>query len=72
MARYDIVVVGAGLGGLTAGAILTRAGRKVLIIERSNSSAAQRRATSPAICSSRARCTKPAIPMIRAIPSTTS
>ena len=37
MAQYDVVVVGAGLGGLTAGAILARAGRKVLIIERSNS-----------------------------------
>ncbi len=37
MARYDVVVVGAGLGGLTAGAILARAGRKVLVIERSNS-----------------------------------
>jgi phytoene dehydrogenase-like protein len=37
MARYDVVVIGAGLGGLTAGAILARAGRKVLIIERSNS-----------------------------------
>jgi phytoene dehydrogenase-like protein len=35
MAQYDVVVVGAGLGGLTAGAILARAGRKVLIIERS-------------------------------------
>jgi phytoene dehydrogenase-like protein len=37
MAPYDVVVVGAGLGGLTAGAILARAGRKVLVIERSNS-----------------------------------
>src|SRR5712672_2491985 len=37
MVRYDVVVVGAGLGGLTAGAILARAGRKVLVIERSNS-----------------------------------
>ena len=37
MARYDIVIVGAGLGGLTAGAILARAGRKVLVVERSNS-----------------------------------
>lgn len=32
-----MVVVGAGLGGLTAAAILARAGRKVLVIERSNS-----------------------------------
>ena len=37
MARYDVVVIGAGLGGLTTGAILALAGRKVLVIERSNS-----------------------------------
>src|ERR1700694_3975897 len=37
MARYDVVVIGAGLGGLTAGAILAREGRKVLVVERSNS-----------------------------------
>jgi phytoene dehydrogenase-like protein len=37
MARYDAVVIGAGLGGLTAAAILARAGRKILVIERSNS-----------------------------------
>src|ERR1700732_2975397 len=37
MARYVVVVIGAGLGGLPAAAILARAGRKVLVIERSNS-----------------------------------
>jgi phytoene dehydrogenase-like protein len=37
MARYDAVIIGAGLGGLTTAAILARAGRKVLVIERSNS-----------------------------------
>lgn len=37
MAGYDVAVIGAGLGGLTAAAILARAGRKVLVIERSNS-----------------------------------
>lgn len=37
MSRYDVLVIGAGLGGLTAAAILARSGRKVLVIERSNS-----------------------------------
>jgi phytoene dehydrogenase-like protein len=37
MTRYDAVIIGAGLGGLTTGAILARAGRKVLVVERSNS-----------------------------------
>jgi phytoene dehydrogenase-like protein len=37
ISRYDVVVIGAGLGGLTAAAILARAGRKVLVVERSNS-----------------------------------
>lgn len=31
--RYDVVVIGAGIGGLTAGALLARAGKKVLIAE---------------------------------------
>lgn len=37
MTRYDAVIIGAGLGGLTTGAILAREGRKVLVIERGNS-----------------------------------
>lgn len=37
MTRTDVVVIGAGLGGLTAGAILARDGRRVVVIERSNS-----------------------------------
>ncbi|HUS96379.1 MAG TPA: FAD-dependent oxidoreductase, partial [Hyphomicrobiaceae bacterium] len=32
--RYDVIVVGAGLGGLTAAALLAKAGRKTLLIER--------------------------------------
>ena len=37
MANFDVAIIGAGLGGLTTGAILARAGRKVFVIERSNS-----------------------------------
>jgi phytoene dehydrogenase-like protein len=35
--QYDVVVIGAGLGGLTAAALLARAGRKTLLIERNAS-----------------------------------
>lgn len=34
---YDVVVIGAGLGGLTAAALLARAGRKILVIEKNPS-----------------------------------
>ncbi|HYC55064.1 MAG TPA: NAD(P)/FAD-dependent oxidoreductase [Candidatus Binatia bacterium] len=33
-ARYDVVVIGSGIGGLTAASLLARAGRSVLVIER--------------------------------------
>jgi all-trans-retinol 13,14-reductase len=32
--KYDIIIIGAGLGGLTAGAKLAKGGRKVLVIEQ--------------------------------------
>ena len=32
--KYDIIVIGAGLGGLTAGAKLARSGKKVLLLEQ--------------------------------------
>ncbi len=31
---YDAVVIGSGLGGLTAGALLSHAGARVLVLER--------------------------------------
>ncbi|HTR14190.1 MAG TPA: NAD(P)/FAD-dependent oxidoreductase [Roseiarcus sp.] len=34
---FDAVVIGSGLGGLTAGALLAKAGRKVCVIERNHS-----------------------------------
>jgi all-trans-retinol 13,14-reductase len=34
--KYDIIIIGAGLGGLTAGAKLAKEGRKVLVIEQHN------------------------------------
>ncbi len=34
--KYDIIIIGAGLGGLTAGAKLAKEGRKVLVVEQHN------------------------------------
>ena len=33
---YDVIVIGGGLGGLTAAALLAQAGRKTLLIERNH------------------------------------
>jgi phytoene dehydrogenase-like protein len=35
MARYDVIVIGAGAAGLTAGALLAKEGKRVLVLERS-------------------------------------
>ena len=32
--RFDVIVIGSGLGGLTAGALFAKEGRRVLVIER--------------------------------------
>ena len=36
MPDYDVIVIGAGGGGLSAGAILAKEGRKVLVLEQSD------------------------------------
>lgn len=36
MADYDVIVIGAGLGGLSAAALLAKQGRKVLVLEQSD------------------------------------
>ncbi|MDD3717583.1 MAG: NAD(P)/FAD-dependent oxidoreductase [Actinomycetota bacterium] len=36
MADYDVIIIGAGLGGLTSGSILSRQGRRVLVLEQSD------------------------------------
>jgi prolycopene isomerase len=34
--NYDVIVVGAGYGGVTAGAMLAKAGKKVLLVDKAN------------------------------------
>ncbi|MFA9412361.1 MAG: FAD-dependent oxidoreductase, partial [Deltaproteobacteria bacterium] len=36
MSEFDVIIVGAGHNGLTAGVELQRAGQKVLILEKTN------------------------------------
>jgi len=35
--QYDVIVIGAGLGGLTAAALIAKSGRKTLLVERNES-----------------------------------
>ena len=34
--KFDAIVIGSGLGGLTAGALYARSGRRVLLLERND------------------------------------
>ncbi|MRS04771.1 FAD-binding protein, partial [bacterium] len=36
MSDVDVIVIGAGLGGLSSGALLAHQGRRVLVLEQSN------------------------------------
>ncbi len=36
MENYDVIVVGAGYGGVTAGALLAKAGKRVLLVDKTN------------------------------------
>lgn len=36
MQKFDVVVIGSGLGGLTCGAVLSKSGKKVLVLEQHN------------------------------------
>ncbi len=36
MGNWDVVIVGAGFGGLCSGALLAHAGKKVLVLEKDN------------------------------------
>ncbi len=31
--QYDVIIIGGGVGGLTAGAVLSKKGKKVLLLE---------------------------------------
>ncbi|MGH3495548.1 MAG: FAD-dependent oxidoreductase, partial [Sciscionella sp.] len=35
MSNYDVVVIGAGAAGLTAGALLAKEGKRVVVLDRS-------------------------------------
>ena len=37
---YDVIIIGGGMGGLTAGALLARRGLRVLLLEQSAGTAA--------------------------------
>lgn len=34
--KYDVIIIGSGIGGLTAGALLAKAGKRILLVEKHN------------------------------------
>ena len=70
--QYDVIVIGAGLGGLTAAALIARSGRKTLVVERNKSVGGAASTYNSATWWSKPLSTKPAILSIQSIPSTPS
>ena len=64
--HYDAVVVGSGLGGLTSAALLARAGKRVLIVERTTARATMRTLSGAAATASIGRAPRL---RLRAVPS---
>jgi flavin-dependent dehydrogenase len=54
---YDAIVVGAGLGGLSAAALLARAGLSVMVVEQQDGPAATRTGSAAGPIGSTPRCT---------------
>ena len=66
--HYDAIVIGSGLGGLTTAALMAKAGKKVLVLERHYTAGAlPTRSSAGAMsgtwaCTTSARCTTPTRP----------
>ena len=69
---YDVIVIGAGLGGLTAAAKLAQAAEKRCSSSATTALAEQHRPTNQETSLSRLLFTRPAIRMIPPIPNTMS
>ena len=69
---YDVIVIGAGLGGLTAAAKLAQAGRKTLLVERNYGVGGAASTYKSETSLSRLLFMKPAIRRIPPIPNTMS
>ena len=67
--QYDVIVIGAGLGGLTAAALIAKSGRKTLLVERNESVGGAASTYRFGDLVVKPLSTKPAILSIQSIPS---